>query len=239
VAAAASGRNRLRPDASGVNIRGVSCRGATTCGEVVNVQKLAKVLALAASDNDSEALHALRTARRLLEADGSDFVSLAARLGGGEGGDEVIEDLEDTIFDLRAELRQMRGDNERMKAELLATAVSGGLAEAAEAAASAIRLRARVAELTEEMEVERAEALRHRAHAAQISRQLEEAQAERRRLTLLAQALRARLDAIAENGGPLAPEAPFVAEAARAPRQARRRRAPGRADKALAQYALF
>jgi len=205
----------------------------------VNVQKLAKVLALAASDNDSEALHALRTAKRLLEAEGSDFVGLAGRLASAPdwgGGLEVIEDLEDTVFDLRAELRALRGENERLKAEMTGAARAGGLAEAAEAVAASIRLRSRVAELAEELEIERAEALHHRAQAAQLARQLEEAQAERHRLSLLAQALRTKLDAQAEDHGPLAPDIPFVAEI----RPIKRRRRPaGRGEKSLAQYALF
>jgi len=206
----------------------------------VNVQKLAKVLALAASDNDIEALHALRTARRLLEAAGSDFVALAGRLATAPdvaGGDlQAIEDLEDIVFDLRSELRALRGENERLKAELTGTAKGGGLAEAAEAVAAAIRLRSRVAELAEELEIERAEALHHRAQAAGLARQLEEAQAERHRLALLAQALRGKLDARLDDHGPLAPEIPFAAE----PRPVKRRRRPaGRGEKSLAQYALF
>ena len=152
------------------------------------------------------------------------------------GGLEAIEDLEDIVFDLRGELRALRGENERLKAELTGTTKTGGLAEAAEAVAAAIRLRSRVAELAEELEIERAEALHHRAQAAQLGRQLDEAQAERRRLALLAQALRTKLDAQTVDHGPLAPEIPFAVEL----RPVKRRRRPaGRTEKSLAQYALF
>jgi hypothetical protein len=49
----------------------------------MNAAKLAKVLALATSDNDAEAVLALRTLRRLVEAEGSDLVALAGRLTDG------------------------------------------------------------------------------------------------------------------------------------------------------------
>jgi len=82
----------------------------------MDVRKLAKVLALAASDNDAEALHALRTARRLLDIHGMDFVELAGRLAASpETDDAVLESLENTIFDLRAEVRRLRADNERLQ----------------------------------------------------------------------------------------------------------------------------
>ena len=82
----------------------------------MDVQKLAKVLALAASDNDTEALQALRTAKRLLEGEGADFVELARRLTEGAQSDAVgREVLEDAIFDLRNEIRHLRSENERLK----------------------------------------------------------------------------------------------------------------------------
>jgi hypothetical protein len=137
----------------------------------MDLRKLAKVLALAASDNDAEALHALRTARRLLEAAGLDFVALAGRMGADPAADEaLIEQLEDTIFDLRAENRQLRADNERLKS-------APGLPHAAAIEAEAIRLRARLAEVAAELETGRAESLRHQAHAAQLARQLDELRA--------------------------------------------------------------
>lgn len=47
----------------------------------LNADKLGKLLALASSDNDSEALAALRKAKGMLAAAGSDFVSLAGTIG--------------------------------------------------------------------------------------------------------------------------------------------------------------
>ncbi|MBC7908540.1 MAG: DUF2786 domain-containing protein [Rhodospirillaceae bacterium] len=79
----------------------------------MDVQKLAKVLALAASDNETEAVHALRMARRLLDAHGVDFVELARRVA--EGSPAANEALEDAVFDLRNEIRHLRCENERLK----------------------------------------------------------------------------------------------------------------------------
>ncbi len=116
----------------------------------MNLQKLAKVLALAGSDNDAEALHALRTARRLLESDGGDFLTLANRITGSEGGPQSAQDWEDTIAHLRAENRRLWTDNQRLQAPQPPPPVS--LAQAAEDAAIAIRLRSRVAELTAQLD---------------------------------------------------------------------------------------
>lgn len=46
----------------------------------LNTEKLGKLLALASSDNDAEALAALRRAKSLLQASGTDFVALAAQI---------------------------------------------------------------------------------------------------------------------------------------------------------------
>lgn len=124
----------------------------------MDLHKIAKVLALAASDNDAEALHALRTARRLLEAQGADFIELARRLGEASGVGRKV--LEDTIFDLRNEIRQLRADNERLKQGGVTPVATEpvNIFDAARATADAIRLRAELTEVVQILEQERAQA---------------------------------------------------------------------------------
>ncbi len=177
----------------------------------MNLDKLAKVMALAASDNDAEAVHALRTARRLLAGDGLDFVALAGRLAAGPGGADaaLVDRLEDTVFDLRNELRHLRSENERLMRSP-AAAAPAGLAQAAVAAAASIRLQARLAEAEAELESERAR-----------GRELE---AENRRLAHLSQDLKGEL---------------ARRTAAAAPSPPKPRRPAPRRSHAAAQYALF
>ena len=149
----------------------------------MDAQKLAKVLAMAASDNEAEALHALRTARRLLQAQGSDFVELAGRLadsadapGFAQAAEAAqarirMEALEDAVFDLRNELRLARAENERLRqnrqppaAAAAATAMPSppqSLQDATRAAAEVIRLRA-------ELDAAQTEILRAHAHEAAL-----------------------------------------------------------------------
>ena len=209
----------------------------------MNVDKLAKVLALAASDNDAEAVHALQTARRLLAGEGLDFVALAGRLAATPGADPgFVDRLQDTVFDLRNELRHLRSENERLKRTPAAT--PAGLPQAAESAAAAIRLQARLAEAEAGLDAERDRALQWEQTAAHHAQRLEETQAEalrlaarltdlerlrqrleseNRRLNTLSQALKGELD------GRATPPAP-----APKPRRTSARRSPG-----AAQYALF
>lgn len=137
----------------------------------MDAQKLAKVLALAASDNETEALHALRTARRLLDGHGLDFVELANRLSAD--GDEA---LKDAVFDLRNEVRGLRAENERLRQGRPAAASAppvGGQSfhDAARDAAELIRLRA-------ELDGARAEVLRAQSHEAAVQEQFRQALAE-------------------------------------------------------------
>jgi chromosome segregation ATPase len=146
----------------------------------MDARKLAKVLALAGSDNESEALHALRTARRLLEGYGTDFVGLAGRIAASAGG----EALEDAVFDLRNEVRRLRAENERLRRTAPAPPQPEppGLHDAAREAAAGIRLRAELASLTEELEMARTEMLRLKSHEATMHDQFREALAEAGRL---------------------------------------------------------
>lgn len=144
----------------------------------MDLQKIAKVLALAASDNETEALHALRTAKRLLEAEGADFVELANQIGGATSR----EALEDAVFDLRNEVRHLRCENERLKQGRGMPAAPGAepssMFDAARAASDVIRLRAELVEATDTLERERAQ-LRHvLANEASLHHALQEALAE-------------------------------------------------------------
>lgn len=152
--------------------------------------KLAKVLALAASDNQAEALHALSTARRLLEADGADFVELARRLADPPQPAEN-EAMEDAIFDLRNEIRHLRAENERLRQGRGAPAPAaepGTFGDAARAAADGIRLRAELTAMAEELAGERAELARLRGRETAHAQTMHDARGE-------IAALAARLDA--------------------------------------------
>jgi hypothetical protein len=206
-------------------------------GGVMDVQRLAKVLALAASDNDAEALHALRTAGRLLEGAGLDFVALASRLA--DGGPVVsttrLEDLEDTVFDLRNEVRHLRSENEKLRQcgpSPVGGPQVGGLASAAQDVAQTIRLTAELDNLRETLEAEKRRAdtaqAAERALRADLAQAIEVAErlstqfetlkgrndrleAENRRLGLVATALKGELDErLADRIHPLPPVAQTV-----------------------------
>jgi chromosome segregation ATPase len=165
----------------------------------MDAQKLAKVLAMAASDNDAEAMHALRTARRLLDGYGADFVEVARRIA--EPAAASPEALEDALFDLRNEVRRLRTDNERLR-QVAPTPVAepAGLPDAAREAATAIRLRAELAALTEELERARTELLRLKSHEATMHDQFREALAEAGKLGVrLSEAESRRMRLEAEN----------------------------------------
>lgn len=131
----------------------------------MDIDRLAKVLALAASDNDSEAVHALRTAHRLLCESGTDFITLSHQLArGGQA-----EALENAVFDLRNELRTLRAENERLRQGRFPTAPAMEPTVDARDAAELIRLRA-------EIDLARADAAEARA--------LQAAQHEQYRLLL-------------------------------------------------------
>lgn len=165
----------------------------------MDVQKLAKVLALAASDNETEALHALRTAKRLLDGHGADFVELARRVAEG-GPSRDAEALEDAVFDLRNEIRHLRAENERLRQGRAAgpAAEPASFQDAARDAAAAIRLRAELARMADELEGTRLELERVRAHEATMHEQFREALGEAGRISVKladAEARRMRLEA--------------------------------------------
>lgn len=148
----------------------------------MDLQKIAKVLALAASDNESEALHALRTARRLLQAEGADFVELANRVGGGDGASRAA--LENAVFDMRNEIRDLRAENERLRQGRGGplSAEPSSMFDAARAASDVIRLRAELAALAETLEHERGQLQAAQAEAAGAKARLADADARRMRL---------------------------------------------------------
>ncbi|NFV80902.1 metalloendopeptidase [Magnetospirillum aberrantis] len=135
----------------------------------MDLQRLAKVLALAASDNDAEALGALRAAHRLLAEAGSDFVALADVLAGGDGAGRSA--LEDAVFHLRNEVRELKCENERLRQGRAADGTPTSMFEAARAASDVIRLRAELAEAQETLAEER-------AAQAGLRRTVQEVQAE-------------------------------------------------------------
>ncbi|CAA7613137.1 Metalloendopeptidase-like membrane protein [Candidatus Terasakiella magnetica] len=184
------------------------------------------MLAMAASDNEAEALHALRTASRLLEGAGLDFVAVAARLSdGGPLRAAATDHLEDAIFDLRNEVRHLRTENERLRRDQPAAAANSGLAVAAQDAAQLIRLRAELDQARESLATEAARAAKAEADerslrddlgqaiavAERLTHQFEQLkgrkdrlEAEVRRLSLVAGALKAELDErIADQTHPL------------------------------------
>lgn len=155
----------------------------------MDAQKLAKVLAMAASDNETEALHALRTARRLLDGQGLDFVALAGRLTDSGG-----EALKDAVFDLRNEVRHLRAENEKLRqGRPSGPAPTASLAESARDAAELIRLRA-------ELDQARAEVQRVHDHQEGLQEQFRQALAEAGQLGLrLSEAESRRMRLEAEN----------------------------------------
>ena len=187
----------------------------------MDVQKLAKVLAMAASDNDAEALHALRTAGRLLEGAGLDFVALAERLAGSGPVISVtrLEDLEDTVFDLRNEVRHLRSENERLRKGLpvgpASAAAAPNLADAAQDLAQTIRLQAELDAALAQGKAREEDLRGDLAQAIEVAQRLtqqfetlkgrnDRLEAENRRLTLVAGALKAELDErIADRDHPL------------------------------------
>lgn len=235
----------------------------------MDVLKLAKVLALAASDNDAEAVHALRTARRLLDAHGVDFVELARRMAEDGPSRAEADALEDAVFDLRNEIRHLRAENERLRqgrgGAPAGTAEPASFQEASRDAAAAIRLRAELAALTDALELERNQVLRLKAHEATLHQSFQEAlaeagalaarlndaearrmrlEAENRRLLHANHALTVELEeaktgAVPAAVAPMTP-APVVAEARREPAPRQLKpSARARAKGGVSQYALF
>ncbi|CAA7627387.1 hypothetical protein MCP1_640004 [Candidatus Terasakiella magnetica] len=81
--------------------------------------KFAKVLSLAASDNEAESVRAMQIAKRMLEAAGLDFVDVAnlvvAPAACAES--EAMETLRDKLALLRRENRQLKGENRRLRSD--------------------------------------------------------------------------------------------------------------------------
>lgn len=147
----------------------------------MNFDKLAKVLALAGSDNDSEALEALRKARRMLTAAGLDFVDVASAMQ-EQPADlyDTLEELEETVLALRREVRQLKAENRKLKhANAQPAASLAGPADATKPTAAALLsdadARRRIAELE-------AEIARLRVAAATARRQVDEVGEEKARL---------------------------------------------------------
>jgi hypothetical protein len=87
-------------------------------------RKFGKILSLAASDNEAEALRALQVAKRMLDGAGLDFVDLAhlatATEAGGEA--ELVAELQESLARIRRENRLLKVENRRLRTATPATA---------------------------------------------------------------------------------------------------------------------
>lgn len=83
----------------------------------MDTTKLAKVLARAASDNEAEAVRALHLAKRILAGMGLDFVDIANLMTEAPAPDNSTEldDLKARLLELRREVRQLKGENRRLR----------------------------------------------------------------------------------------------------------------------------
>ncbi|WP_173979047.1 hypothetical protein [Magnetospirillum sp. UT-4] len=86
--------------------------------------KFGKILSLAASDNEAEALRALQVAKRMLDGAGLDFVDLAhLATSTEEGGEaEAIAELQESLARIRRENRLLKVENRRLRTATPATA---------------------------------------------------------------------------------------------------------------------
>jgi hypothetical protein len=149
-------------------------------------RKFGKILSLAASDNEAEALRALHVAKRMLDGAGLDFVDLAHLVTTTEDGDsEAIAELQERLALLRRENRQLRGENRRLRSATPASAPEGSrdLTTAERQLATAIEDAARLA----------AEVRRLTAAATHLRDELERSEHERYRLVA-----EARMDALVQ-----------------------------------------
>jgi hypothetical protein len=139
--------------------------------------KFSKILSLAASDNEAEALRALQAAKRMLEAAGLDFVDVANLVVAPDETDdsELIADLRQRVARLRQENRQLKGENRRLRGSSPTPA----------------------SELTARIEAERLAALNEATRLA----------AEIRRLTLVTTHLNSELERTEQHGYRLVAEA--------------------------------
>lgn len=152
----------------------------------MDMQKLAKVLAMAGSENETEATHALRMAKKILAVDGLDFIdlakSVAAPASSSVSPTASNDVLHNAIFDLRNEVRQLRAENHRLKQGMptAAPAPAQSFHDSARDAATVIRLRS-------ELDSERAQTARLKQHESLLRQQLTDILAEaddlRRRLS--------------------------------------------------------
>jgi chromosome segregation ATPase len=119
--------------------------------------KFGKILSLAASDNEAEALRAIQAAKRMLTAAGLDFVDLANLATAPAEIEEsgALADLREKLLQLRRENRQLKGENRRLRASRPIPELGGARdiekADRRSAAEKAARERAEVAcaQLTE------------------------------------------------------------------------------------------
>ena len=146
----------------------------------MDLEKFAKVLALAGSSNDMEALAALRRARQMLAADDMDFIDVVDSLVSIPTGDaEVIEELEATILELRGEIRDLKSENRRLRRDAAAPASAR---TSPTNAGTVARLRAELASVDETLSAREAERDRLRVVAANERKRADAAEATQAQL---------------------------------------------------------
>lgn len=87
----------------------------------MDTEKLGRILALAASDTEVEAMRALQAAKRMLAAADLDFLDLANLLMAHEDSaeTEMLAELEETLRQLRRDNRHLKMENRRLRADSL------------------------------------------------------------------------------------------------------------------------
>lgn len=130
----------------------------------LNLSRLARLLARASSDNDAEAIAAVRAARTILAKSGLDFVDLAEALEQHSAVVETVADLKDTVSALRADMR-------RLKASVTTSA------EASDLSRRLAHLNERLSEMRRKLNETEEERDALYMHASELSQELEDLKA--------------------------------------------------------------
>ena len=90
----------------------------------LHLERFAKVLALAGSDKDGEALSALRQAKRMLAGVGMSFTDLSLLIGAGDAPSEDVMSLRWQLIVAEAEIARCKRQVEEYEKELAARPAS-------------------------------------------------------------------------------------------------------------------
>jgi chromosome segregation ATPase len=168
--------------------------------------KFAKILSLAASDNEAEAARALQAAKRMLITAGLDFVDVANLIATPANAPDtaIVDDLQEQLWRLTRENRLLKSENRRLRTESsVAKPTPANTTPVAEierrlavetavrrrAEATCVQLAGQIAQLEEAQQVAAAETARMaselrrlKAAAAHLNGELERSETERYRL---------------------------------------------------------